>query len=209
MKLNESGFTDKAINFTSCGFTFDENDQNDIIALGTDGTHGNIKILDEKDDIRQNYEAREMVCSYHQLLKTTTGLQNLITGTERGNIKVYNFPLSGRPFEEFNVHYGDVSQITVSPDSKFVFSAGTDGSIFIYSVTEYLNELEIYKPSAEDDKIVKENEFKNFIVDEELADVAMIKRQETEEWTKKQEQLKNEMEDAQHKLESSVTEIKN
>ena len=30
-----------------------------------------------------------------------------------------------------------------------------------------------------------------------------------EEWTKKQEQLKNEMEDAQHKLESSVTEIKN
>lgn len=47
------------------------------------------------------------------------------------------------------------------------------------------------------------------VVGEELADIVLIKRQEMEEWTKKQEQLRVEMEEAQHKLESSVTEVKN
>jgi WD40 repeat protein len=32
------------------------------------------------------------------------------------------------------------SKILASPDGRFVFSAGADGSIFIYSVTEYANE---------------------------------------------------------------------
>jgi len=41
-----------------------------------------------------------------------------------------------------------VTQVCVSPDAKFVFTGGIDGSIFIYSVTEYTNETEIYKLSA-------------------------------------------------------------
>lgn len=90
-----------------------------------------------------------------------------------------------------------------------MFTGGSDGSIFVYSVTDYINETEIFKPTVQEEKKLQEKEYKNLIVDEALADVVLIKWQEMEEWTKKQEQLKNEMEDAQHKLESSVTEIKN
>lgn len=64
----------------------------------------------------------------------------------------------------------------VSPDSKFVFSGGNDGSIFIYGVTEYLNEVEVYKPTAQEEKKLEAKEFKNLIVDEALADVVLIKR---------------------------------
>lgn len=37
-------------------------------------------------------------------------------------------------FDSFNAHIGEVSQIIISPDGRYVFSAGSDGSIFIYSV---------------------------------------------------------------------------
>lgn len=84
----------------------------------------------------------------------------------------------------------------MSPDAKFVFTGGSDGSVFIYSVTEFSSETEIYKPSASEEKKLESKEYRNLIVDEQLADVVLIKRQEMEDWTKKQEQLKNEMEDA-------------
>jgi WD40 repeat protein len=48
-------------------------------------------------------------------------------------------------FDTFNAHAGAVSKILASPDGRFVFSAGADGSIFIYSVTEYANETTILK----------------------------------------------------------------
>ena len=107
-----------------------------------------------------------------------------MSGTERGNIKVYNSPLGCRPFDEFNAHSREVSQICVSPDARFVFTAGIDGTVFIYGVTEYWTEGEMYK-----DKEEKANnaQFQNrdLIVDEELAGIVLIKWNEMEEWTKK------------------------
>lgn len=47
------------------------------------------------------------------------------------------------------------------------------------------------------------------IVDEGLAEIVLISRGDMENWTKKQEQLRLEMEEAQHKLESSIAEVKN
>jgi len=35
---------------------------------------------------------------------------------------------------------GSVSKVISSPDGKFVFSCGTDGSIFIYNVCEITSE---------------------------------------------------------------------
>jgi len=48
-------------------------------------------------------------------------------------------------FDTFNAHLGEVTRILVSPDGRYVFSAGADGSIFVYSVTEYSNDLTIVK----------------------------------------------------------------
>lgn len=100
----------------------------------------------------------------------------MIVGTEKGNVKIYNFPLISKNFDEFNAHHGEVTQIAVSPDSKFVFTGGSDGNIFVYSVTDYINENEIFKPTAQEEKKLMEKEYKNLIVDEALADVVLIKR---------------------------------
>lgn len=48
-------------------------------------------------------------------------------------------------FDSFNAHQGEVIKIMASPDGRYVFSAGADGTIFIYSVTEYANEQTILK----------------------------------------------------------------
>jgi len=42
--------------------------------------------------------------------------------------------------------------VLISPDSKFVFTGGADGTIFVYSVTDYINETEVFKPTAQEEK---------------------------------------------------------
>lgn len=78
----------------------------------------------------------------------TNGVENMIVGTDKGQIKVYGMPSSSYAnlaFDSFNAHIGEVVKIMCSPDGRFVFSAGADGTIFVYSVTEYASEGLIYK----------------------------------------------------------------
>jgi WD40 repeat protein len=49
------------------------------------------------------------------------------------------------PFDSFNSHNGEVVKILSSPDGRYVFSAGADGTLFIYSVTELANETTVMK----------------------------------------------------------------
>lgn len=48
-------------------------------------------------------------------------------------------------FDSFNAHASEVTKILVTPDGRQVFSAGADGTIFVYAVTEYANEATILK----------------------------------------------------------------
>ena len=64
--------------------------------------------------------------------------------------------------------------MVVSPDSKFVFTGGVDGAVMIYSVTDYINENDIFKPTPNEEKKLQDKEYKNLIVDERLADVVLI-----------------------------------
>lgn len=97
----------------------------------------------------------------------------------------------------------------MSPDGKYAFSAGIDGTIFVFSVTEYLNEHELYKPiGIEEDKMQTED-FTSIIVDEALADIVLVKKTEMEEWRKKQELLRQEMEETSNRVESTIADVKN
>ena len=59
--------------------------------------------------MNQNYFAKETKCTHHAYVETLSGTQNFVVGTERGNIKVYNFPLINWNFDEFNSHHGEVT----------------------------------------------------------------------------------------------------
>ena len=78
----------------------------------------------------------------------TNGIENLIVGTGYGQLKFYALPpmlSADLVFDSFNAHIGEVVKIIASPDGRYVFSAGLDGTIFVFSVTEYANETTILK----------------------------------------------------------------
>ncbi len=80
-----------------------------VVVMGTDGTKGNIKVISQREEVNQNYFAKETKCTHHAYVETLSGTQNFIVGTEKGNIKVYNYPLINRHFDEFNSHHGEVT----------------------------------------------------------------------------------------------------
>jgi hypothetical protein len=113
---------------------------------------------------------------------------------------------------------GEVVKIMASPDGRFVFSCGSDGSIFVYSVTEYANEHSILKQevtvsSAKEEQYRLENvpvtssqpsSQLQMVVDEQLANIVLVKKAVMEEWRKRQEQLKQEIEEENSKVKNSV-----
>jgi WD40 repeat protein len=56
----------------------------------------------------------------------------IIAGTNSGSIKVFPHIFTGIPFETIPAHDGEVTNIVISPDGRFVFTSGNDGSIFIF-----------------------------------------------------------------------------
>lgn len=50
-KTSESGYIDKQQSFTSCSFPNDENDEIKIVVMGSDGTKGNIKVINHKEEV--------------------------------------------------------------------------------------------------------------------------------------------------------------
>lgn len=124
-------------------------------------------------------------------------------------MKVYNIPLLEQAFDEFFAHSGEVTQVTVSPDAKFIFTTGTDGTVFIFSVHEYLNEHEHFKPIGMEEEKIQTEDFTSMIVDKALADIVLVKKTDMEEWRKKQELLRQEMEETSARVESTIADVRN
>jgi hypothetical protein len=122
---------------------------------------------------------------------------------------VYNIPLLEQAFDEIIAHSGEVTQVIVSPDSKFIFTTGSDGTIFIFSVHEYMNEHENFKPIGIDEDKIQTQDINTVIVDKTLADIVLVKKADMEEWRKKQELLRQEMEETSARVESTIADVKN
>ena len=153
-----------------------------------------------------------------------SGIENLIVGTEKGQLRVFNMTPhvhQEMAFDMFNAHLGEVTKILSSPDGRYVFSAGSDGTVFVYSVTEYANEAtmvkqEITVASAKDEQTKLEQlpvdarpGQLQLVVDEQLASIVLVRKQVMEQWRKDQEQLRQEMEDEKTNVDSKLSDDKN
>ena len=118
-------------------------------------------------------------------------------------------PVLHTAFDEFCAHYGEVSQVIISPDGRHVFTTGADGTIFVFAITEYLNEHEPIEQNAAEEEKIQTESFSKMIVDNQLADIVLVKKQDMEEWRKKQEQLRQEMEETSARVESTIADVKN
>jgi hypothetical protein len=79
--------------------------------------------------------------------------------------------------------------MVITPDNRTLFTAGIDGSIFIYQITEQmLNPRDgTFKPVAhseetQNDKKEKNKDARLKVVDDELADIVLVKKNEMDEW---------------------------
>ncbi len=177
-------------------------------------------MYNHKEDVDlqiQAIDARKFTDVAH-MKSFTNGIENLIVGTDRGQIKVFGMPpyLQGDLlFDSFNAHLGETVKILASPDGRFVFSCGGDGTVFVYSVTEYANENSILKQEVTVSSIKEEQQRLegssavvhsqlHMVVDEQLAQIVLVRKAVMELWRKKQEQLKLEMEDENNKVDHTL-----
>jgi hypothetical protein len=76
----------------------------------------------------------------------------------------------------------------ISPDNQYLFTAGGDGTLFTFKITEQA----ILADGSTKSSMLEEEKYEevtNSIVDEALADIVLVKKNEMEEWQKKQEEL--------------------
>jgi WD40 repeat protein len=100
-----------------------------MFAVGTDKM---IKEITEST-ITKEFEAN--------LTMTQVALSNsgrmLFVGTHAGTIRALRFPFGDQhDFQEHQAHAGPVSQLRVSSDDQFLFSASEDGCIYMFRLTD-------------------------------------------------------------------------
>ena len=106
--------------------------------------------MNEKSKLNLNVEEeKQQLCTYPlggiQLtcltyLNSFKNYQAIIGGCDDGFIRVYSSIFTQKAFEVMASHDGEVTRIRTSPDGRYVFSAGSDGSVFIYQVSEILSD---------------------------------------------------------------------
>ena len=55
------------------------------------------------------YNGTECSSTHHTLITTGNKIRNIVSGTDLGNIKIYNLPFLSQEFYEFNAHLGPIT----------------------------------------------------------------------------------------------------
>ena len=149
-----------------------------------------VKMLNSKDiPIKELYgEGMDAIGKFNQVkyINYNQKIQGVIAATDKGSVQVlnnYNHFAFDEKFE-FTAHYGPVTQMAVSPDNQHLFTAGQDGSLIIWNIGEYYLQDKIYKLQQQknDTEAEKKKDNKQRVVDPELAEIVLVKRNYMVEW---------------------------
>lgn len=151
------------------------------------------KILyDHENDLMYGCTGEKPICIYSQMCKekvaefitgnsdhdTRAAIlslkhQVLFTGTNKGTIKVFLWPMTKENFEieskpgsslgtfsykfpeciEYNAHLSPVTYLEISHDGNYLFSGAADGSVFIFKITDVnFDYSESKKPGEKEEK---------------------------------------------------------
>ena len=164
----EIEFISRSTDFTSVAYVDDA-----IVACGLDAGQSVLREQIESDWRSHSLNLMNKVSQIHYF-KTYHGLSCFLAGDSAGSIQMLGFKPGSPVIGEVVAHAGAVTRIRSSQDGRFVFSAGSDGVIFIYHVIE---PREMLQPMdrMEIDQKEKEDAY-NKLVDERLAEIVLIPR---------------------------------
>jgi hypothetical protein len=139
----------------------------------------------------------------------------MITGSDKGSLISNPYPLTDRIHPELiPAHNGQVTQVVMSSNGRYLFSGGSDGSIFIFQIGEKNYALEQRGMlSAGVDEEVKDHHHeadasKKSNVDAELADVVLVMKSDMEKWKERQDQLNHDLTMTRKRVETAHEETK-
>ena len=99
-------------------------------------------------EIRDEKNKSDEALSFTDIIKVVSAdnlVENLIIGSNRGSLGVYCMPpkflrngSDNYKHSETVAHLSEVSSLQASCCGRYVFSAGTDGIIFVYDVIEHM-----------------------------------------------------------------------
>ena len=115
-----------------------------------------------------------------QWLTSQWNIPAIIAGTDEGCIKVFNSSFDNIVEQTLNIHLKEISKIHVSPCGRYVFSVGEDCNIFVYQVSLTNREGFISKRLHDQ---VNEYELNPLIgvLDDELAEIILVQRNQVNE----------------------------
>lgn len=135
--IKESNPPEKSMDYRSVDFIQDVNEEHLIVVAGSDGYKANIRIINSKDSVLKNYFPEEGRFTQVRFVKTVRQrISGFIAGNDKGSLNIFSYPFHDVVLDQITAHAGEVTKIIVSPDNRYVFSAGTDGCLFIYAVGE-------------------------------------------------------------------------
>lgn len=166
-----------------------------IVAYGAESSHPILMIKNSDNGITQISLDKELsqICFFNTIHRSPVYLAS----TREGSVLLLGSTLTKDYHEEIFAHQGAITKLRSSPDGKFVFSAGDDGTIFIFKVEE---SIEIVHTAAES----KEKELTNKIVDDSLADIVLIEREKLEKFKAEVENERGELDKMNHTINQST-----
>lgn len=182
---------------------------------------------DGRGEIKTLYsEGLEALGRYTQVkwVKLHGRTQGILAATDTGNVNVYASQGYDKLVEQTNAHHGMVTSMCLSPDGTRLFTAGQDGALFVFRLAEQLlncKDRSLKALAGLDDPSMsssaagadKKNQggkaaSKLKIVEPELADIVLVKRNEMAEWQQRYKQLKYDLALTKKKVAMKLEECK-
>ena len=147
---NDRTFSYKGASYVS----HDDPQNNQLITVGTQkDVCGSLRIFQDDEMTAcisihgEQIEGSSEALCLTDVIKVVSAdnlIENLIIGSNQGSLTVYGMPprfLREDPqykYKSYVTHFGEVRSIKASVDGRYLFSAGSDGIIFMYDVQEQI-----------------------------------------------------------------------
>ncbi|EAR88012.2 WD domain, G-beta repeat protein (macronuclear) [Tetrahymena thermophila SB210] len=159
-----------------------------------------------------DFELKNYRITHFCFIQSFYNYYGIVAGTNTGAIKVFSHHFSTIPYETIQTHNGQVTQVRSSPDGRYVFSSGEDGSIFIFQVSEISKDLQVLSLKMGevkmDEEAVSKMNPRAMVVDEHLSDVVMVYRSDVESYIQEQEKITNEYKEFKGRMNDTIEQEK-